>query len=289
MTLEVPLTLQPMEAIPVSDLPKGSGWLFEPKYDGFRCILFRDDDEVHLQSRRQRPLGRYFTEVIGAARRLPLERFVFDGELIIPDQPFNTLQLRLHPAASRVKLLSREHPAQIIVFDLLADDRGHSLLDKPFRDRRAVLEAAFKQVGRNASFVLSKASTSRETARGWLKLLGHGLDGIVAKHLDLPYRPGERAMQKYKLWQTVDCVVGGIYYKRGTQAVEYLLMGLYDDEGRLNYVGRCGVRENGPEIAKLLKPLIGGSVSPGTLPAGPADGPVESGSPCHWNHGWLPR
>ena len=268
MTLEVPLTLQPMEAIPVADLPKGSGWLFEPKYDGFRCILFRDDDDVHLQSRRQRPLGRYFPEVIEAARHLPIKQFVFDGELIIPDQPFDTLQLRLHPAASRVKLLSREHPAQIIVFDLLADDRGHSLLDKPFRDRRAVLEAAFKQVGRNASFVLSKATTSRETARGWLKRLGHGLDGIVAKHLDLPYRPGERAMQKYKLWQTVDCVVGGIYYKRGTQAVEYLLMGLYDDAGRLNYVGRCGVGENGPEIAKLLNPLIGGSGFTGNAPGG---------------------
>ena len=259
MTLEVPLTIQPMEAVPVNDLPTGQGWLFEPKYDGFRCILFRDGDSVNLQSRRQRPLGRYFPEIIEAARQLPIKQFVFDGELIIPDQPFDTLQLRLHPAASRVQLLSRQHPAQIVVFDLLADEHGRSLLDKPFSDRRAALEAAFRQIGRNANFVLSKATTSRDTARGWLTHLGHGLDGIVAKRLDLPYRPGERAMQKYKLWQTLDCVVGGIYYKAGTQSVEYLLMGLYDNDGLLNYVGRCGIGNNGQEIAKLLKPLIGGS------------------------------
>ena len=137
-----------------------------------------------------------------------------------------------------------------------------------FNDRRSALEAAFKQIGTNGSFVLSKATTSRGTARGWLKHLGHGLDGIVVKRLDEPYRPRERAMQKYKLWQTVDCVVGGIYYKAGTQAVEYLLMGLYDDAGRLSYVGRCGIGNNGQEIAKLLKPLIGGPGFTGNAPGG---------------------
>jgi ATP-dependent DNA ligase len=165
-------------------------------------------------------------------------------------------------------LLSRQHPAQIVVFDLLADDDGHSILDQPSSDRRAALEATFGRIGKNGSFVLSKASTSPETALGWLRRLGHGLDGIVAKRLDLPYRPGQRAMQKYKLWRTVDCVVGGIYYKRGTQIVEYLLMGLYDDDGRLNYVGRCGIGDNGNEIAKLLKPLIGGSGFTGNAPGG---------------------
>ncbi len=259
-----------MEAIPVDDLPSGSGWLFEPKYDGFRSILFRDADAVDLQSRRQRPLGRYFPEIIEAARELPIKRFVFDGELIIPDQPFDTLQLRLHPAASRVQLLSRQHPAQVVVFDLLADEHGRSLLERPFSDRRATLEAAFEHLGRNASFVLSKATTTRATARGWLKRLGHGLDGIVAKRLDQPYRPGERAMQKYKLWQTIDCVVGGIYYKRGTQTPEYLLMGLYDEAGRLNYVGRCGVGEKAQEIDKLVKPLIGGAGFAVNSPGGPS-------------------
>jgi ATP-dependent DNA ligase len=139
VTLEIPLTIQPMEAAPVKDLPAGQRWLFEPKYDGFRCVLFRDGDSVNLQSRRQRPLGRYFPEIIEAAHRLPIKQFVFDGELIIPDQPYDTLQFRLHPAASRVQLLSRQHPAP-----------------------------------------------SGDTARSWLKRLGHGLDGIVAKRLDLP-------------------------------------------------------------------------------------------------------
>src|SRR3954471_623221 len=155
MTLEVPLSLQPMEAVSVDELPAGKGWLFEPKYEGFRCVLFRDGDAVNLQSRRQRPLGRYFPEVIDAALHLPIMRFVFDGELIIPDQPFDALQLRLHPAASRVQLLSRQHPAQIVIFDLLSNEDGQSLLDKSFGDRRAALEAAFKQIGSNPSFVLS--------------------------------------------------------------------------------------------------------------------------------------
>src|ERR1700733_11322171 len=268
MTLEVPLTIVPMEALPVNDLPSGAGWLFEPKYDGFRCLLFRDGDTILLQSRRQRPLGRYFPEVLEAARDLPVERFVFDGELIIPDQPFDALQLRLHPAASRVQMLSREHPAQVVVFDLLANGQGRSLLDRPFRERRAALEAAFKRIGKASSFVLSKATTSPDTARKWLKDVGHGLDGIVAKRLEQPYRPGQRAMQKFKLWKTVDCVVGGIYYRPNTNSVEYLLMGLYDDAGRLNYVGRCGVGDSGHEIGKLLKPLIGGSGFTGTCPCG---------------------
>jgi len=125
--------------------------LFEPKYDGFRCVLFRDEGTVNLQSRRQRPLGRYFPEIIEATRTLPVQRFVFDGELIIPNEPFDTLQLRLHPAASRVRLLSHEYPARIVVFDLLADDDGHSLLERPFSERRAGLEAVFKQIGKNRS------------------------------------------------------------------------------------------------------------------------------------------
>jgi ATP-dependent DNA ligase len=268
MTLEVPLTVQPMEALPVDDLPKGKGWLFEPKYDGFRCILFRDGDLVYLQSRRQRPLGRYFPELIAAATHLPIQRFVFDGELIIPDEPFDTLQLRLHPAASRVQKLSREHPAQVVVFDLLAGESGHSLIGHPFSDRRTALAAIFEKIGKSFSFVPSKATTSRDIARGWLKRLGHGLDGIVAKRLDLTYRPGERAMQKFKLWKTVDCVVGGIYYKPGTKSVEYLLMGLYNDVGNLDYVGRCGVGENGRKISGLLEPLIGGVGFTGTMPGG---------------------
>jgi ATP-dependent DNA ligase len=259
-----------MEAIPVEKLPSGASWLFEPKYDGFRCILFRDDDAVDLQSRRQRPLGRYFPEIIEAARHLPIARFVFDGELIIPDQPFDTVQLRLHPAASRVQLLSHQYPAQIVVFDLLANQEGHSLLDQPFRERRAALESTFKQIGEDVNFRLAKATMSARTARTWVDRVGHGLDGVVAKDLDLPYQPGDRAMQKFKVWQTVDCVIGGIYYKAGTRSLEYLLMGLYDEQARLNYVGRCGVGQNEDEIARVITPLIGGEGFAVNAPGGPS-------------------
>jgi ATP-dependent DNA ligase len=257
MVLAVPQTLEPMEAKPVSQLPKGPGWLLEPKYDGFRCLAFRDESHIDLRSRRSRPLGRYFPEIVEAARSLPVARFVLDGELVIPNQPFDSLQLRLHPAASRVNKLAKEHPACFIAFDLLADQQGRSLLELPFRERRTALTSLFEQISQSY-FIISKATTSAATARSWLKRLGHGLDGIVAKRLDLPYQPGQRAMQKYKLWHTLDCVVGGLYYKAGTRSVEYLLMGLYDGAGRLNYVGRCGVGANGSELARLLKPLVGG-------------------------------
>ena len=266
--LEVPLSLQPMEAVPVDHLPEKAGWLLEPKYDGFRAVLFRDGDAIDLRSRRQRPLSRYFPEVLAAAGALPVLRYVLDGELIIPNQPFDTLQLRLHPAASRVVRLSRQHPAQFVAFDLLADEKGHSLLREPFNQRRAKLEAFFDRIHGAPSFVLSKATTSPRTARTWLKRLGHGLDGIVAKRLDLPYQPGQRAMQKFKLWQTIDCVVGGVYYREGTRSLEYLLMGLYDAEGRLHYIGRCGVGERSGEMTRLVSPLLGGGGFTGAMPGG---------------------
>jgi len=201
------------------------------RFDGFRCIIFRDGDEVHLQSRRQKPLERYFPEVAEATRALKPAKFVLDGELVIPNQPFDSLQLRLHPAALRIRKLSAEIPAQFVAFDLLAGSDGHSLLERPFAERRAALEAMFRPLGRHPTFLLSKATRSSATAHTWLSQVGRGLDGIVAKRLDLPYLPGERVMQKFKLWRTVDCVVGGIYYLAGTKVVEYLLLGLYDDAG----------------------------------------------------------
>jgi ATP-dependent DNA ligase len=268
MALEVPLSLQPMEAQPVADLPHGPGWLLEQKYDGFRCIVFRDGETVSLQSRRQRPLGRYFPEIVQAALDWSVACFVLDGELVIPGQPFDVLQLRLHPAPSRVARLSREHPARFIAFDLLADARGRSLLAQPFRQRRTELERVFAGAAQHGRFELSRSTTSLSTAKGWLERLGQGLDGIVAKRLDLPYQPGQRAMQKFKLWQTVDCVVGGIYRRRGTDRVEYLLMGLYDEAGRLNYVGRCGVSGRAAEVERLIAPLLGGSGFTGEAPGG---------------------
>jgi ATP-dependent DNA ligase len=270
MSLEVPLTLEPMEAEAVDTLPPAStGWQYEPKVDGFRCIIFRDGDQVHLQSRRQKPLKRYFPEVAEAARTLEPARFVLDGELVIPGQPFDALQLRLHPAASRIRKLAAEIPTQFVAFDLLADENGHSLLQRHFGERRAALEAMFRPLGRHPTFLLSKATHSPVTARTWLSKVGRGLDGIVAKRLDLPYRPGERMMQKFKLWRTVDCVVGGIYYRAGTKAVEFLLLGLYGEDGLLHYVGRCGIgKANGREVADLLAPLMGGSGFTGRAPGG---------------------
>ena len=222
MTLPIPLSLEPMEAEPVDTLPEGPGWSFEPKYDGFRCVVFRDGDQVLLQSRRQRPLARFFPEVAQAVATMPAQRCVLDGELVIRNAGFDALQLRLHPAASRIARLSHETPATFVAFDLLADTAGKALLGEPFAHRRAALEA----LPGGGGIAVANSTRSREEALLWLKDIGHGLDGIVAKRLDLPYRPGERAMLKYKLWHTIDCVVGGVYRKTGSEEIEYLLLGL---------------------------------------------------------------
>lgn len=264
MDLPIPLSLEPMEAEPVNALPEEAGWSFEPKYDGFRCVVFRDGDDVLLQSRRQRPLARFFPEVADAVAKLSPRRFVLDGELVIRGAGFDALQLRLHPAASRIARLSRETPAAFVAFDILADTSGESLLAQSFAERRVALEA----FPAGSEIAVSDATRLRETALGWLKDVGHGLDGIVAKRLDLPYRPGERAMLKYKLWHTIDCVVGGVYRKSGSEDVEYLLLGLYDPEGRLNYVGRCPVHPHEAEYARKLRKLAGSGGFTGNQPGG---------------------
>ncbi len=264
----VPLDLAPMEAEPVEALPDGPGWAFEPKYDGFRCIAFRDGDVVELQSRRQHPLGRFFPEVAASMRALRVTRFVLDGELVIEGAEFDTLQMRLHPAASRIAKLSREHPATFVAFDLLAEDQGRVVLDWPFERRRATLTALFESIGTAEGVRLAPQARTPAAARAWLGNVGHGLDGIVAKRLDLAYEPGTRAMLKYKLWHTVDCVVGGAYLKAGTQRIEYLLLGLYDQEGRLNYVGRC--RPDGAETEARVRPLLGRGGFTGEAPGGPS-------------------
>jgi ATP-dependent DNA ligase len=262
MTLAVARTLAPMEAEPVDQLPAGPGWQYEPKYDGFRCLVFKDGADVDLRSRNSKPLARYFPEITPAVAALPVARLVLDGELIIPKQPFDVLQLRLHPAASRIKLLAGEHPATLVAFDLLADVDGTSLLHRPFAERRKALAALFKRIGKQPRLSLARATTSRAGALKWLKGLGHGLDGIVAKRLDLAYQPGQRAMRKFKVWTTVDCVVGGLYLRPGTtNEIEFLLLGLYDPAGKLNYVGRARVDNERAAHAKLApgryEPVVG--------------------------------
>jgi ATP-dependent DNA ligase len=166
----------------------------------------------------------------------------------------------------RIAKLAKEYPTTFVAFDLLADERGRSLLAKPFSERRARLDGFFKQVGKSKQLIRSRATRSHGQALKWCRGVGHGLDGIMAKPLAEPYRPGQRAMQKYKLWKTVDCVVGGYYPRYGGRQVEYLLLGLYDADGRLNYVGRA--RADAERMVELLKPLVGGPGFTGRAPGG---------------------
>ena len=207
---------------------------------------------------------------------------MLDGELVILGGSFDKLQLRLHPAASRIAKLSREDPATFIAFDLLADDcrtvaAGSAVCRTADRAGRSV-----QSPGRSSRCAVSKNTHSPVEARRWLKQVG--LDGIVAKRLDLPYRPGRRDMLKFKLWHTVDCVVGGVYYKPGTQHVEYLLCGVYHAAGRLDYVGRCGVDD--PAIDEKVRPLVGGEGFTGDARAVPAAGRGGNAWQPRWSRNW---
>ncbi len=263
-----PATLKPMESVTTDALPDGDGWQFEPKYDGFRCLAYRRGETVDLRSRNQRPLGRYFPELAEAISRLEAARFLLDGEIVIPGGSFELLQLRLHPAASRVAKLAAADPARLIVFDLLEEGR-HGLLDRPLAERRVALEAFVARHEGAPGIALSRATRSAAEARRWLSGM-QGLDGIMAKRLDLPYRPGERAMLKFKQWKSFDCVLGGLYRKAGTGEIETLLFGLYDESGRLDYVGRVPVHGERDEIARKVQPLVGGSGFTGRSPGGPS-------------------
>lgn len=232
----------PMEARSVDEIPVGLEWQYEPKWDGFRCIAFRDGGEVYLQSKAGQPLARYFPDVVAAIAQLPAKRFIIDGELVIPIDgalSFDELQLRLHPAASRVQKLAAAHPAMLIVFDLLADEAGKSLVEFPLRERRVKLEGfAAKHLEHEGSVRLSPATTKLATAKQWFDKVGGDLDGVIAKQLDAAYASGMRtAMVKVKQIRTVDCVVGGFRYASGARLLGSLLLGLYDAAGLLHHVG----------------------------------------------------
>jgi ATP-dependent DNA ligase len=242
MALDLKPPLPPMEARSVDEIPAGENWQYEPKWDGFRCLAFRDGAEIFLQSKAGQPLARYFPDVVAAIRALEAKRFVLDGELVIPvgnALSFDELQLRLHPAASRVQKLAAAHPALFIAFDLLADTAGKSLLEVPLRDRRKHLEDfAKKNLKKKSTLRLSPATTKLVTARNWLEKVGGNLDGVMAKQLDAPYASGERtAMVKVKAIRSADCVVGGFRYATGSRLLGSLLLGLYDDDGLLHHVG----------------------------------------------------
>jgi ATP-dependent DNA ligase len=237
--LAVAPPVEPMLAKLADALPAAGGFLFEPKWDGFRAIVFRAASDVFIQSRDRRPLDRYFPELHEQlAARLP-SGCVVDGEIVIagPDGlDFDALQLRLHPAASRVAKLARDTPASFVAFDLLAVD-GRSLLSASQRERRAALERLLHDV--RPPVYLTPATYDRGLAAQWLRRFeGAGLDGVIAKPVDGAYQPGKRAMIKVKHARTADCVVPGFrWHKSGKDAVGSLLLGLYDDEGMLQHVG----------------------------------------------------
>ena len=265
-----------MEALLADELPEGEGWQFEPKWDGFRCLAWRDGAEVTLTSKSGKPLARYFPEVADMLLGLKSKQFLLDGELIIPvgdALSFEALQLRLHPAESRVRKLAKETPAELMAFDLLEWD-GKSLASLPLSKRREKLEQFFRQNATDA-LKLSPTTCDRDQAVDWLKRSGGALDGVIAKRADLEYRSGERAMIKVKQQRTADCVVGGFRYAEKKRVAGSLLLGLYDEQGLLHHVGFTSAIPSS-EREKLTRDLEALVEEPGFTGSAP-------GGPSRWN------
>ena len=262
-----------MEALLAAELPVGPGWQFEPKWDGFRCLAHRDGAEVTLTSKSGKPLARYFPEVVEMLHAVKAKQFLLDGELIIETGDtlsFEALQLRLHPAESRVRKLAGQTPAELIAFDLLEIDRT-SLVGLPLSKRREKLEQFFRQKLPPA-LQLSPKTCDREVALAWLKRSGGALDGVIAKRVDLEYRSGERAMIKVKQQRTADCVVGGFRYAEKKPVVGSLLLGLYDDAGLLHHVGFTSAIPSAErsKLTRDLEALIEAPGFTGNAPGGPS-------------------
>ncbi|MCU1338141.1 MAG: ATP-dependent ligase [Bryobacterales bacterium] len=276
MALPIKPPFLPMEAKSVAEIPTGPNWQYEPKWDGFRCVAFRDGDSVELQSKAGQSLTRYFPELATALGKLKADKFVLDGEIIVlvgEKLSFDDLLQRIHPAASRVAKLSKETPAQFVLFDLLVDAKGESLVGQTLEQRRGKLEAfATQNLRGNSTFLLSPATDDIKVAREWLKTMRGQLDGLIAKPLDAPYSPGERAMQKIKNLRTVDCVVGGFRYGAKTKVVGSLLLGLYDNEGVLHHVGFTSSIDaaSRPALTRKLEALIQPPGFTGRAPGGPS-------------------
>jgi ATP-dependent DNA ligase len=278
-----------MEALSVNAIPEGKQWQYEPKWDGFRCLAFRDGSTIELQSKSEQPLARYFPDLVKALSELEARRFVLDGEIAIPegrDFSFDALLQRIHPAASRVKRLATQTPAILVVFDLLAAEDGRSLLSLPLSERRIRLERfAADFFDKDGSVHLSPATLRLAEAKKWLAQSAATLDGIIAKRRDLDYRSGARdGMQKVKNFRSADCVVGGFRYGKGTKMVGSLLLGLYDADGLLQHVGFTSsiAATDRPALTKKLEKLIAPPGFTGSAPGGPS----------RWNQGkeniWHP-
>lgn len=271
----LPVEVRPMEARLVDELPAEPGWQFEPKWDGFRCLAFRAGDQVELRAKSGKPLARYFPEIVMLLRGLEPTRFVLDGELAIPvgdTLSFDALQMRLHPAESRIKRLAHETPALFIAFDLLTTLAGESLLDRPLVHRRMVLEAFHRSIGRHEHLRLSPFTREVDEARRWLETSGGALDGVIAKRINGAYEPGERAMLKVKKQRTADCVVGGFRYEQNSRLIGSLLLGLYNDKGKLDHVGFTATLHHldREALTERLEKLIEPPGFTGNAPGGPS-------------------
>jgi len=289
VSLPIEPPFPPMEAKSMRSLPEGDAWAYEPKWDGFRCIAFRDGDRIELQSKSGRPLARYFPEIVEAVRAMAAERFVFDSEIVLPvdgELSFEHLQLRLHPAESRVRKLAARFPALVVAFDLLVDPDGNSLLEQPLDERRQALETFVRErVDADSALHVSPRTTDIETARQWLERIKGGVDGVMAKRLDRAYASGQRtAMCKIKRMRSADCVVGGFRYGAGSDLVGSLLLGLFDEAGVLHHVGfTSGIKA--AEKAALTKKLLAHAGPPGF-------GGRSPGGPSRWANersgDWVP-
>ncbi|MGC2199139.1 MAG: ATP-dependent DNA ligase [Stellaceae bacterium] len=273
--LRLPPDLSPMEARLVDHLPVDPGWQFEPKWDGFRCLALRAGDEVELRAKSGKPLARYFPEIVTLLRGLEPTRFALDGELAIPvgeSLSFDALQMRLHPAESRIRKLAAETPAILILFDQLVTAGGGSRLQTPLTQRRAALEAFYELVGPHEALKLSPYTRDLTEAQRWLEATGGALDGVIAKRVDGIYELGQRAMLKVKKLRTADCVVGGFRYERNSRRVGSLLLGLYNEEGKLDHVGFTATLHDLDR--KTLTARLEGLIMPpgfsGNAPGGPS-------------------
>jgi ATP-dependent DNA ligase len=263
----------PMEARLIEALPTDTGWQFEPKWDGFRAIAARTGDEIELMSKSGKSLARFFPEIVDLLRAVRAEDFILDAELVLPigdALSFDALQQRLHPAASRIAKLSAQTPARLMIFDILRLG-GEDLASKPLTARRSALET-FHAAHGSDRMLLSPATPHLEAVQAWLMTSGGALDGIVAKRLGEPYRSGERAMVKVKPLRSADCVVGGYRATADGTGIASLLLGLLDEDGKLDHVGFTSgfFSADRPVILAKLRPLEGGAGFTGKAPGGPS-------------------
>ena len=293
MSLPVNPPIKPMLAKLQSEVPVGEEWVYEPKWDGFRAIVFRDREDVHIASRDQKPLERYFPELVPAFRSSLPPRCVVDGEVVVTGNEgldFDALLQRIHPAPSRIKLLSEQTPASFVAFDLLAfeddDLRAESLTARRSKLLEGLDNEAMPELGRGTRISTTPQSLDHDEAVLWLETLEEiGLDGIIAKRHDTPYVEGERVMVKVKQRRTADCVVGGYRLSKSKDGIGSLLLGLYDDAGILHFVGHTSSFKAAErrQLLEQLRPLEGGeSFKGGRSPGGPS----------RWNAGrelnWVP-